>query len=236
MALEALFPLVEEERLYRHYWKGKASPGMDYDALVREVYGPRLAGLRKKCIDAGWIEPKGVFGYFPCRSEGEVLRVYSPADFSKALETFRFPRQKKKPYFCLADYFAGIDSEEPDVLGLFAVTTGGGVLETVAHLNEQGDFDEAFYLQGLAMAVCEAAAKWLHRRMRRELGLEKHYGKRYSFGFPPCPDLADQAKLFRLLQATDLIGVGLTDSFQMDPELSISALVVHHRDAVYFNI
>jgi len=236
LMLKNLFPRLNLDRLYRHYWKGKSSLKMDYASLVREIYEPKRMELQKQCLDLAWIVPKGVYGFFPCRAEGQTLNVYSPNDFETVMESFHFPRQKDKRFLCLADYFAPGGSEKPDVLGLFTVTAGHEVLKIIEDLNQEGKFDEAFYLQGLAMSACEAGAGWLHSRMRRELNLEARQGKRYSFGFPICPDLADQAKLFRLLQVTYHIGVRLTASFQMDPELSISALVVHHPDATYFNL
>jgi 5-methyltetrahydrofolate--homocysteine methyltransferase len=160
------------------------------------------------------------------------------------LHTFTFPRQRKADGLCLADYLAPTG----DTLALFVVTAGAGILERANEFKARGEFLKSHALQALALETAEAAAEWLHRRIREDWGFPdpatmtmldrfqaRYQGKRYSFGYPACPALEDQAGIWQLLHPEE-VGVHLTEGFMMEPEASVSALVFHHPDATYFGI
>jgi 5-methyltetrahydrofolate--homocysteine methyltransferase len=147
---------------------------------------------------------------------------------------FAFPRQTGREGLCLSDYFRSVESGRFDVVAFQLVTVGNGVDETSERLNERGAYAEALFVHGLGMAAAEGLAEWHHRQVRQELGLEDERGKRYSFGYSACPDLGDQLALFELLGPEATIGVTLTSAYQLVPEASTSALIVHHPEAAYF--
>jgi 5-methyltetrahydrofolate--homocysteine methyltransferase len=192
----------------------------------------------------GWLHARALYRWFPVRAEGETIVVLDPRD-GRERERLTFPRQERGERLCLADYVVpGPDGV--DHLALFVTTAGEGVRERVESLKQAGRYVESHVLGSLAVETAEAAAEWLHARMRALWGFPDpgdltpeaafrcaYRGKRYSFGYPACPDLAQQAALFRLLEP-ESIGVTLTEGFMMDPEASVSALVFHHPDARYF--
>jgi len=149
---------------------------------------------------------------------------------------FTFPRQNGSEFLCLADYFAPVDSGLMDVVAFQVVTVGQAASERVERLQAQGLYTEAYFTHGLAVQMAEAAAEYLHRHIRRELGLAPDQGKRYSWGYPAIPDLADHRKVFDLLPAETELGMSLTSAFQLVPEQSTAAIIVHHPLAKYFNI
>jgi 5-methyltetrahydrofolate--homocysteine methyltransferase len=136
----------------------------------------------------------------------------------------------------LADYFTSLDSGEFDVVAFQVVTVGPVATERFDMLQETSDYSEAYYFHGLAVQTAEAAAEYLHRHIRRELGLPDGRGKRYSWGYPAIPDLDDHRKVFDLLPAEDELGMALTAAYQLVPEQSTAAIIVHHPDAKYYNI
>jgi 5-methyltetrahydrofolate--homocysteine methyltransferase len=162
--------------------------------------------------------------------------VYGSADAKTPLQSFTFPRQKVGRNLCLSDYFRPVSSGERDVIAFQLATVGQKAADHIEKLNKENQYSEGLFWHGLAVQTAEALAEWSHRRIRSEWGLAEGRGKRYSFGFPACPDSSDQVKLFQLLDATRLLGVKLTDAFMMTPEQSTSALVVHHPSAEYFNV
>ena len=159
----------------------------------------------------------------PLRSEVELAR-------------FRLPRQPNGERLCVADYFRPLDSGERDVIALQVVTMGGRVSEVVHSFTQAGEYAKGFFLHGLAMESAEAFAEYLHRRIRAESGMEKGQGHRYSFGYPSTPDLSQQEIIFNLLNAEEAIGTMLTSAYQIVPEQSTSAFIVHHPHARYFHI
>jgi 5-methyltetrahydrofolate--homocysteine methyltransferase len=163
------------------------------------------------------------------------------------LESFRFGRQAKSDGLCLSDYALDPEDGRRDHIALFVTTAGEGVIEHSQEAKARGEFFKAHAIQALGIETAEACAEWLHRRIREDWGFpdpptltmhervtSRYRGKRYSFGYPACPNLEDQAKLWRLLRPED-IGVELTEGFMMEPEASVSALVFHHPDCVYFS-
>jgi 5-methyltetrahydrofolate--homocysteine methyltransferase len=185
-----------------------------------------------------------VYGFFPCQSEGQDLVIYDPASFAPRSLTprgkleevvrFHFPRQADREGLCLSDYFQPAESSKFDLVAFQVVTVGGVVDDLGQELNERGEYSKALFTHGLAVGAAEGLAEWQHRRIREDLGIAPERGKRYSFGYSACPDLADQAKLFRLLDPEKAIGVSLTTAYQLVPEASTSAIVVHHPAAIYY--
>ena len=197
-------------------------------------------------IASGLFEPKVVYGYFPAQGEGNDVIVYDP-ESRKELLRFTFPRQREGRKLSIADFFARASSGTMDVLGLSLVTIGAKASVETQRLFEAGEYTRYLYLHGLSVETAEALAEFHHKKMREELGIagedsphirdlfhQKYQGSRYSFGYPACPNLEDQTKLFKLLDPEKNVGVRLTSSFLLDPEQSTSAIVVHHPSAKYF--
>jgi 5-methyltetrahydrofolate--homocysteine methyltransferase len=250
--LEEVFQYVNDVALIRGQWrvvKGKTSEA-DYQTLLKEKIYPEYESLKKKVIAERLLEPKAVYGYFPCQSDGNDLIVYDPAkaDVQNELVRFSFPRQRDDRFLCLSDYFASKESGTMDVVAFQLVTVGKKASEYAKQLYESNNYRDYLYFHGLSVESAEAMAELWHKRIRQELGIDGkdakeikrlfsqgYQGSRYSFGYPACPNLEDQAKLFTLLQP-ERIGVTLTEEFQMEPEQSTSAIIVHHPDAKYFNV
>ncbi|MBW3583362.1 MAG: methionine synthase [Euryarchaeota archaeon] len=211
-----------------------------------------LERLKEEIREKDLIKPKAVWRYFPAASDGDDLIIYDPDDPARVLETFHFRRQTKSPGRCLSDYTAPIEAPPDengirDTVALFAVTAGEGIRAQAQKWKEEGEYLKSHALQALALETAEAYAEALHERLRdgwgiRDEGLTrkevfqaKYRGIRVSFGYPACPDLEDQEKLWRLLRPGE-IGIELTDGYMMDPEASVSALVFHHPEGRYFNV
>jgi 5-methyltetrahydrofolate--homocysteine methyltransferase len=196
--------------------------------------------MQRQALRENWLRPQGVYGYWPAQSEGEDLILYDPATKNgrghSELVRFTFPRQPYGDRLCLADYFAPVESGIVDVVALQIVTVGKGATERFDRLQAGGDYAEAYFLHGLAVQTAEATAEYLHRHIRRELGLTEGKGKRYSWGYPAIPDLDDHRKVFDLLPAESELGMNLTSAFQLVPEQSTAAIIIHHPDARYFSI
>ena len=239
--LDEVFALLDLDELFRLQWGGRGS-GEAYERAVREEFRPTLERLSRQAKAEGWLRPQAVYGYFPVQRDGNSLVVYDPAAYEsdggslREIARFRFPRQEGRERLCLADYFRATESGEVDIAAFQVVTVGDEATRRFDALQGAGEYSEAFYLHGLAVESAEATAEWLHRRARRELGLPDGRGKRYSWGYPACPDLEDHAQLFRILPAADALGMELTSAFQLMPEQSTGALVVHHPEAKYYAV
>ncbi|MDQ6887187.1 MAG: methionine synthase [Gemmatimonadota bacterium] len=239
--LGEIFELLDLDELFRLQWGGRGS-GESYERVVREEFRPALARLSASAERDGWLRPQAVYGYFPVQSSGNDLVVYDPAGFGsdggalREIARFPFPRQEGRERLCLADYFRSVESGDVDVIAFQIVTVGDAANQRYAELHAAGEYSEGLYLHGLAVEAAEAVAEWLHRRIRRELGLGESQGKRYSWGYPACPDLDGHAALFRILPAADALGMELTESYQLIPEQSTAAMVVHHPEAKYYAV
>jgi len=207
-----------------------------------------LDSLLKRGSEENLLEARGLYQFFPAQSEGNRLLIYNAQNLHEVVEEFTFRRQSSAPYLCLADFVKPVSSGEMDAVAMLAVTTGTGVAEAARQLKDAGRYLESHALQALALELAEAFAERLHQVLRDIWGfpdstemsmhdrfIAKYQGLRVSFGYPACPDLEDQGKLFRLLQP-ETIGLHLTDGFMMEPEASVSALVFAHPDARYFNV
>ncbi|KQC46530.1 methionine synthase [Geobacillus sp. Sah69] len=248
--LDHVLPYVNWQMVLGHHLglKGKVKRLLeerDEKALALKAVVDELVAEAK---ERGWIQPAGVYRFFPAQSDGNRVYVYDPVDRKTVLETFDFPRQPRAPHLCLADYLKSKESGEMDYVGLFAVTAGHGVRELAQQWKDEGEFLKSHAIQALALEIAEGFAERIHQIMRDRWGFPddpdftmeerfaaKYQGQRYSFGYPACPNLEDQEKLFRLLHPED-IGIRLTDGYMMEPEASVSAIVFAHPEARYFNV
>ena len=216
------------------------------DKTAQKLYNT-VEAFKKEAIANQWITAQGIYRFFPCQSRGDDIVIFDPADPDRILETFTFPRQPSGERLCLSDYCRDRESKEIDTLAMFALTSGEGVRLRSQEWKEDGEYLRSHILQSLAIETAEAFAEWLHKKIRAQWGFpdppglsphdlfrKKYRGVRVSFGYPACPNMADQHKLFRLLEVTSRIGIELTEGDMMDPEASVSALVFHHPEARYF--
>ena len=239
MPLEAVFEHLSINELYRLSWGAKNTHGADWEKLKRE-FDDRLTKMKKDALQIGWLTPKAVYGYFPVQSEENSLFVYDPVSLTnskpRVIQTFHFPRQNGGENLSLADYFSSVESGQIDVVALQVVTVGDKATERFDELQSKNDYTDAYFSHGLAVQTAEATADYLHNHIRRELGLKQDQGKRYSWGYPAIPELNDHEKVFALLPVEQELGMQLTSAFQLVPEQSTAAIILHHPKAKYFNI
>jgi 5-methyltetrahydrofolate--homocysteine methyltransferase len=238
--LDEVLDLLDLDELYRLQWGGRGS-GPEYDRMVKEEFEPALARLREEAKRDGWIKPRAVYGYYPTQSVGNDIVVYEPEPYAKdgslvERTRFHFPRQDGRERLCIADYFRSATSGDVDVVAFQIVTVGDDATRRFEELQAKGEYSEAFYSHGIAVEAAEAVAEWLHRRVKRELGIPGGRGKRYSWGYGACPDLEDHQQLFALLPAEEALGMELTSAFQLIPEQSTAAILVHHPQAKYYAV
>ncbi|MBI1804433.1 MAG: methionine synthase [Ignavibacteriae bacterium] len=274
ISLKETFRYINETALIRGQWqvrRGRMSEE-NYKKLLEEKIFPELRELQAMAIREELLQPKVVYGYFPCQSEGDDIIIYRPSSEPNPVQVwdeeitaqiwnpkfeirnlkewlrFAFPRQSKGRYFCISDFFASRDSGRLDVVGFHLVTMGAVASDYASKLFHSNNYKEYLYFHGLSVESAEALAELWHKRIREELDIHHHdageikklfsqnyQGSRYSFGYPACPSLEDQTKLFELLRP-ERIGVTLTEEYQLVPEQSTSAIIVYHPDARYFNI
>ena len=267
--VEKIWEYLNEVALVRGQWqfskKGKTEE--EYNKLLESEIHPVLDELKLRVKREKLFEPKVIYGYFPCQSDGDDLIIYRPKEerdlyskwktlkpgelkMSQLIEwvRFTFPRQKGDRFLCISDFFKSTGSGVFDVIEAQIVTIGAKASEYTKHLFESGNYQDYLFLHGLSVESAEALAEYLHKIVRMELGIhindaketkrlfsQGYQGSRYSFGYPACPNLEDQAKLFELLRP-ERIGVTLTEEYQLVPEQSTTAIVVHHPEAKYFNV
>jgi 5-methyltetrahydrofolate--homocysteine methyltransferase len=237
--IDEIFELLDLDELYRLQWGARGS-GEQYHSTVKKEFEPVLERLKKDAQKKGWIKPQVVYGYFPAQSQGNDVIVYDPAAYSsdggslREIARFHFPRMVGRERLCLADYIRSVDSGDVDVVPLQIVTVGKEASERFDELQSKNEYSEAFYSHGLSVEAAEAVAEWSHRRIQKELGVPS--GKRYSWGYGACPDLDDHATVFKLLPAKEALGMDLTEAFQLLPEQSTAAIVIHHPEAKYYAV
>ena len=238
MPLELVFQHLSLNELYRLSWGAKNAHGAEWDKLKAE-FDARLARMKKEALKDGWLEPRAVYGYFPCQADGDDLVIYNPQlpiANNQELTRFTFPRQNFDDHLCLADYFASVDSGQFDTVAFQVVTVGQEATARFDALQVAGDYSEAYFTHGLAVQTAEATAEYLHCHIRRELGLAEGQGKRYSWGYPAIPELEDHRKVFDLLPVESELGMTLSPAYQLIPEQSTAAIIIHHKEARYYSI
>ncbi|WP_326843543.1 methionine synthase [Streptomyces sp. NBC_01558] len=239
---------LDEGALFKGQWglkQARAGDGPTYDDLVETEGRPRLRGLLDRLQTDNLLEAAVVYGYFPCVSKDDDLIILDERGNERT--RFSFPRQRRGRRLCLADFFRPEESGETDVVGFQVVTVGSRIGEETAKLFEANAYRDYLELHGLSVQLAEALAEYWHARVRSELGFAgedpagiedmfalKYRGARFSLGYGACPNLEDRAKIADLLQP-ERIGVHLSEEFQLHPEQSTDAIVIHHPEAKYFN-
>ena len=251
--LNKVFGYINETALFKGQWQykqGRKSPE-EYQKILTETVYPKFAEIKAQAIREKLLEAKLVYGYFPCQSSGNDLIIYEDDGRTERMR-FAFPRQPLEQRggkdLCLTDFFASVESGKIDVVPFQLVTMGRKASEHSAKLFKSDNYTDYLLFHGLSVESAEALAEMWHQRIREELGIaggdapelaklfhQGYQGSRFSFGYPACPNLEDQTKLFELL-GPERIGVEITEEYQLDPEQSTSAIIVHHPGAKYFNI
>ncbi len=243
-----LYKYINPIALFRGQWQFKRPEGManpDFGKWLDDTAGPIFERLKRELGTV--LRPRVKWGYFPCASEGNDLLIYEEDAKTERLR-FNFPRQRDGRRQCISDFFLPTDAEVRDTVGFHIVTAGEEVSKREKELFAAGEFQDYLFVHGMGVETAEALAEYWHRQIRFELGIAesepdemkllfsgKYHGSRYSFGYPACPNLEDQAKLFELLSPQD-VGIELTEEFMLAPEQSTSAIIVHHPGAKYFNV
>ncbi|CAN5506003.1 methionine synthase [soil metagenome] len=251
--LTKVFAFINETALFKGQWQYKQGRKSteEYQKILEETVYPKFKEIKAQAIREKLLEAKLVYGYFPCQSSGNDLIIYESDERTEKMR-FIFPRQpieqRGGQNLCLADFFASKDSGKVDVVPFHLVTMGKRASQHSAELFKNDNYTDYLLFHGLSVESAEALAEMWHKRIREELGyadkdakdLKKlfhqgYQGSRYSFGYPACPRIEDQTKLFELLKP-ERIDVELTDEFMLEPEQSTSAIIIHHPEAKYFNI
>jgi 5-methyltetrahydrofolate--homocysteine methyltransferase len=257
--LEEVFGYLDLQALFVGQWqfrKPQEQSREEYDAFLQETVHPILADWKQRILAENLLHPQIVYGYFPCLAEGNSLHIYDPAvvgktqDIPEPVATFTFPRQKSLRRLCIADFFLSEELAKPgefDVFPMQAVTVGEIATEFAQKLFQADQYTDYLYYYGLSVQTAEALAEWSHARIRQELGFgdlepatlreilqQRYQGSRYSFGYPACPNMADQPIQLDLLQ-TDRIGMTIDESEQLYPEQSTTAIIAYHPVAKYFS-
>jgi len=235
--LDDVFPYLDRHVLFKLHWGGRGVKGEAWRELVEgngeeEGFAPRLERMWR---EQDYLHPRARLGYFPCNADGNELVIFDPDDPERELERLTFPRQPRHDRICLADFFRPLDSGERDVVALQGVTVGAEVTKVIERLEREGEFAEQLFVHGLGVQAAEGLAEWLHSRVRGELGIALDQGRRYSWGYPACPDQSEHLKVWRLLDL-ESIGMGLSGGYAVTPEQSTVAIIAHHPQAVYFGM
>jgi 5-methyltetrahydrofolate--homocysteine methyltransferase len=238
--LDDVFPHLDRHVLFKLHWGGRGKKGEEWRRIVEghdgeEGFAPRIERMWR---EQDYLDPRARLGYFPCATDGNQLVIYDPADRETILERLVFPRQPRHDRICLTDFFRPLDelsAGERDVVALQGVTVGPEVTELIGRLEADGEFAEQLYVHGLGVQAAEGLAEWLHSEVRSGLGIDRDQGRRYSWGYPACPDQSEHEKVWRLLGLEE-IGMTLSGGYAVEPEQSTVAIVAHHPQAVYFGM
>lgn len=249
ISVTEIFKWINKIALFRIQWQfkqGERTP-REFELFLQENVEPIFERFQQQVIRGKLLEPRVIYGYYRCCTEGNDLVVLD-ASGSQEIVRFSFPRQKREPYECISDFFRIKGSGDLDVAAFHVVTIGKQISEAEQKLFKANKYTEYLYLHGLSVELAEALAEYTHALIRRDMNIHFHdrhtkeeifrqgyQGARYSFGYPACPNLEDQKKLF-LLVPGEKIGVHLSETFQMVPEQSTSAVIAHHPQAKYFSV
>jgi 5-methyltetrahydrofolate--homocysteine methyltransferase len=245
MAIDDIAAYLNETALFRNQWGFRPQKGED-DATFKD----RTRGLLREQLataKAGQLlVPQVAWGHFAANADGDDLVLFQDEGRTGELMRYSFPRQTEAPWLCISDFFRSVDSGEPDWASFMVVTMGDRVSEEAARLKAENQYQNYLYLHGLGVEMAEALAEYWHHRIREELGFadqdgpsltglfrQKYRGGRYSWGYPACPALEDNAKVVELLGA-DRIGITVSEGFQLEPEQTTTAIICHHPQAKYF--
>jgi 5-methyltetrahydrofolate--homocysteine methyltransferase len=245
MSVDDVATYLNETALFRNQWGFRPESGEDdpsFKERVRRLLREQLATAKAEQL----LVPQVAWGHFAANADGDELVIFKDDSRSSELMRFSFPRQTEEPWLCISDFFRSVASGEPDWASFQVVTMGSRVSEEAARLFAEDEYQQYLYLHGLGVEMAEALAEYWHRRIREELGFaeedgptltglfrQKYRGGRYSWGYPACPNLEDNAKVVDLLGA-DRIGVVVSEGFQLHPEQSTTAIICHHPQAKYF--
>ncbi len=231
--IEDIFNHLDLHVLFKLHWGGRGVKGEEWEKLVGEDFRPRL---ERMWAEQDYLHPKAILGYFPCNAEGNELVIFDPEDQDREINRLVFPRQPKHDRICLADFYRPLgDDGVRDVVALQGVTVGSEVTDLMDKLEADGEFAEQLFTHGLGVQSAEGLAEWLHQQVRSELGIGPAQGRRYSWGYPACPEQSEHTKVWDLLDL-NRIGMYLSDGFAVMPEQSTVAIISHHPQAVYFGM
>src|SRR3954471_14877985 len=237
--LDEVFPHLDRHVLFKLHWGGSGVKGEAWRKLVEgddenEGFQARLERMwEQQKTDEGFIRPRAVLGYFPCNGDGNEIVIFDPEDQDKEITRLVCPRQPKNDRICLADFFRPLESGERDVIALQAVTAGPDATELGEKLEAEGEYSERYFVHGLSVQTAEGIAEWLHQKVRADLGIGAHQGRRYSWGYPAIPDQDEHQKVQDLIHM-EQIGITLSGGDALTPEQSTAAIIAHHPQAVYF--
>ena len=240
MPLPIVLQHLHKPELFRLSWGAKNTRGVEWQQLEAE-FEDRLQRMSKAAHQSGALQPQAVYAYLPVNSDGDDLIVWDAAAYAGGGTTseaarFHFPRQPDGEYLCISDYFAAVDSGKVDVMVLQVVTVGAVASEEIERLQAKDAYSEAYFFHGLAVQAAEATANYLTHIVQGQLGISEGQGKRYSWGYPACPELEDHEIVLKLLpQLESELGMTLTEAWQWVPEQSTAALFTHHPDAKYYS-
>jgi len=248
--LKEVFPYMNETALLKVRWgfkRVRSTTLEEYTKMMKEKVEPLYEKWKQYVLRERIFHPLVVYGYFPCQADGNDL-IITQDDMKTERQRYSFPRMKKEPYYCISDFFHPVGSKKMDIISMMLVTIGGEASPHIKKIFKSNAYTDYLYLHGLSVETAEALAEYWHRRIREELNIteedakevrkffqQNYRGSRYSFGYPACPRLEDQSKMFDLLDPKR-IGVELSEEFQLHPEQSTSAIIVHHPEAKYFSV
>jgi 5-methyltetrahydrofolate--homocysteine methyltransferase len=248
--IDEIATYLNETAIFRNQWQfrperdasGKMESDEEFKTRIRPILREQLADAKAKNV----LVPQVVYGYFPVNGDGQDVVVWADESRTEERTRFWFPRQQTEPYLCIADFFRPVDSGEADYAAFMIVSMGSKVSELTAELFAANKYQDYLLLHGLSVEMAEALAEMWHRRIREEMGFadedgpslaglfrQRYRGGRYSWGYPACPDLEDNARVWELLDASR-IGVEVGEGFQYHPEQTTSAIICHHPQAKYF--
>jgi 5-methyltetrahydrofolate--homocysteine methyltransferase len=245
MAIDEVAAYLNETALFRNQWgfrpeKGENDPA--FKERVRNLLREQLSTAKAEQL----LVPQVAWGHFAANADGDDLVLFEDESRTGELMRYTFPRQTEDPYLCISDFFRPLESGEPDWASFMVVTMGSRVSEEAKRLFDADEYQQYLYLHGLGVEMAEALAEYWHRRIREELGFadqdgpslaglfrQKYRGGRYSWGYPACPDLEDNATVVKMLEG-ERIGVEVSEGFQLHPEQSTTAIICHHPSAKYF--